>query len=177
MKKSEFKKLIRRQIRSVLLEAKGMVGTGYEPVPTDNAISQQLPLAPGQKIVLKAEGDDARGLVIQHKKSGGYDVFYWYDDPSKATATEVKIDGKNAKKEAKKIFIGFHKVDKVNEARINSPASLAKFIRDVSKTTRRMPYEQKFDMAQSLLDDEEGLNDYLVKKGIGSPVEWLAVRI
>ena len=112
MKKSEFKKLIRRQIRSVLLEAKGMVGTGYEPVPTDNAISQQLPLAPGQKIVLKAEGDDARGLVIQHKKSGGYDVFYWYDDPSKATATEVKIDGKNAKKEAKKIFIGFHKVDK-----------------------------------------------------------------
>ena len=40
-----------------------------------------------------------------------------------------------------------------------------------------MPYDQKFDMAQSLLDDEEGLNDYLVKKGIGSPVEWLAVRI
>jgi hypothetical protein len=177
MKKSEFKKLIRRQIRSVLLEAKGMVGTGYEPVPTDNAISQQLPLAPGQKIVLKAEGDDARGLVIQHKKSGGYDVFYWYDDPSKATATEVKIDGKNAKKEAKKIFIGFHKVDKVNEARINSPASLAKFIRDVSKTTRRMSYDEKFDMAQNFLRDEDGLEDYLIKKGIGSPVEYLAVRI
>ena len=164
-----------------LLEAKGMPGTGYEPVPDEllgkEPPSQKIPLPRGKKIVLRAEGDEERGLVIELKKSGGYDIFYWYDDPSKAFATEVKIDGKNAKKEAKKIFIGFHKVDKVNEARINSDASLAKFVRDVSKTTRRMPYDQKFDMAQSLLDDEEGLNDYLVKKGIGSPVEWLAVRI
>lgn len=95
-----------------LLEAKGMPGTGYELIPMESGPSQQIPLPRGQKVVLRAEGDDERGLVIELKKSGGYDIFYWYDDPSKAYPAEVKIDGKNAKKEAKKIFIGFHKVDK-----------------------------------------------------------------
>ena len=71
-----------------LLEAKSMIGTGYEPVPDEllgkEPPSQKIPLHRGKKLVLRAEGDEERGLVIELKKSGGYDIFYWYDDPSKA---------------------------------------------------------------------------------------------
>ena len=90
-----------------ILEAKGMVGTGYEPVD-DQPLLQGCNLPRGQKVVLTAEADVPRGLVIELKEKGGYDIYYWYEDPSKKYPAPIKVDGKDSKKDGKTVFIGFH---------------------------------------------------------------------
>ena len=68
-----------------------------------------IDLPRGKTIVLKAEDKDYnRGLLVKLQEDGGYDVAYWYDDPSKIYPAEVKIDGKSITKDGKVVHIGYH---------------------------------------------------------------------
>ena len=68
-----------------------------------------LKLPRGKKIILEAEEDDyRRGLIVEFKEEGGYDVEYWVKDPSNVYPSEVKVDGESVKKDAKLVYLGFH---------------------------------------------------------------------
>ena len=63
----------------------------------------------GKEIVLKADDKDyERGLLVTLLEDGGYEVKYWYDDPSKVYPVEVFIDGESIKKDGKIVKLGFH---------------------------------------------------------------------
>jgi len=63
----------------------------------------------GKEIVLKAEDKDyERGLLVTLLEDGGYEVKYWYDDPSNVKPVEVFIDGESIKKDGKVVKLGFH---------------------------------------------------------------------
>lgn len=67
-----------------------------------------IKLPRGKKIVLQAEESDyKRGLIIE-LKGGGYNVEYWYENPSNVMPAEVKVDGKSIKDDAKLVYLGFH---------------------------------------------------------------------
>ena len=75
----------------------------------NEAKASRVKLPRGKKVILEAaESDYKRGLIVELKEGGGYDVEYWYEDPSNITPAEVKIDGKSIKKDAKKVYLGFH---------------------------------------------------------------------
>ena len=62
----------------------------------------------GKEIVLKAEDKDyQRGLLVTLLDDGGYEVKYWYDDPSNVYPVEVFIDGESIKKDGKVVKLGF----------------------------------------------------------------------
>lgn len=68
-----------------------------------------LKLPRGKEVILKAEDENySRGLVVKLLDDGGYDVYYWYNDPSKIYPAEIKVDGKVVKKDGKLVHIGFH---------------------------------------------------------------------
>ena len=73
-----------------------------------------LMLPKGKKIVLKADTDaHNRGLVVEWLEDGGYDVYYWYGDPEKPVAAELKADGQSVGDNIKKVYLGFHpEIDK-----------------------------------------------------------------
>ena len=63
----------------------------------------------GKEIVLKAEDDDyERGLLVTLLEDGGYEVKYWFEEPSKVYPVEVLIDGESIKKDGKVVKLGFH---------------------------------------------------------------------
>lgn len=69
----------------------------------------RVKLPRGEKVILQAEGSDyERGLIVELKEDGGYDVEYWYEKPSNIMPAEVKVDGKSVSKDGKKVFLGFH---------------------------------------------------------------------
>lgn len=74
----------------------------------------------GKNVVLKAEDKDYdRGLVVKLLEGGGYDVYYWYDDPKKVYPAEIKIDGKSITKDGKIVHIGLHPELKKDENSVN----------------------------------------------------------
>lgn len=103
-------------------------GTGSESVrlnppedDLDEATEQNAPvnLPRGKKVILQVEESDyKRGLIIQAKEGGGYDIQYWREDPSNVVTAEVKVDGKSIKDDAKLVYLGFHpeKGDEIEEA-------------------------------------------------------------
>jgi hypothetical protein len=73
----------------------------------EDGIDMVLPR--GKEIVLKADDKDyERGLLVTLLEDGGYEVKYWYDDPSKVYPVEVFIDGESIKKDGKVVKLGFH---------------------------------------------------------------------
>ena len=63
----------------------------------------------GKEIVLKAEDEDyQRGLLVELLDDGGYEVKYWFEDPSNVKPVEVFIDGESIKKDGKVVKLGFH---------------------------------------------------------------------
>tara|TARA_Y100000114_G_C11649574_1_gene273477 strand:+ start:344 stop:754 length:411 start_codon:yes stop_codon:yes gene_type:complete len=57
------------------------------------------------------EADDPRykrGLVVTLKDEGGYDMYYWYDDPAKIYPAEMKVDGQTITQKGSVAHIGFH---------------------------------------------------------------------
>ena len=85
--------------------------TGYKLVDEakQKELEPTLKLPPGKKIVLKADTDEHdRGLVVTWRKTGGYDIYYWYGDPKKAVPAELKGDGKSMGDSIKKVYLGFH---------------------------------------------------------------------
>tara|TARA_B100000900_G_scaffold311362_2_gene270163 strand:- start:517 stop:804 length:288 start_codon:yes stop_codon:yes gene_type:complete len=73
----------------------------------EDGIDMVLPR--GKEIVLKAEDKDyERGLVVELLEDGGYEVKYWFEEPSKIYPVEVFIDGESIKKDGKVVKLGFH---------------------------------------------------------------------
>ena len=68
-----------------------------------------LKLPRGKKVVLEAEESDyRRGLIVELMEGGGYNVEYWYEDPSNVYPAEVKVDGESVKDDAMLVYLGFH---------------------------------------------------------------------
>ena len=67
-------------------------------------------LLPKEKdVVLKADDPKyKRGLVVTLKDKGGYDLYYWYDDPKKVYPAEIKVDGTVVDKAGRIVHVGFH---------------------------------------------------------------------
>ena len=69
--------------------------------------SSPIMLPRGKKVILQVEESDyKRGLIVESKIDGGYDVEYWYEDPSNVMSVEV--DGQKIKDDAKLVYLGFH---------------------------------------------------------------------
>jgi len=72
-------------------------------------IQSDLVLPKGKRIVLQADNPEVnRGLIVTWLEDGGYDVEYWYKDPSKIYPAEVVIDGKLITKDGKVVHLGYH---------------------------------------------------------------------
>ena len=72
-------------------------------------IQSDLVLPKGKRVVLQADNPEVnRGLVVTWLEKGGYDVEYWYKDPSKIYPAEVIIDGKPITKDGKVVHLGYH---------------------------------------------------------------------
>ena len=72
-------------------------------------IQSDLVLPKGKRVVLQADNPKVnRGLVVTWLEKGGYDVEYWYKDPSKIYPAEVIIDGKPITKDGKVVHLGYH---------------------------------------------------------------------
>ena len=72
-------------------------------------IQSDLVLPKGKRIVLQADNPEVnRGLIVTWLEDGGYDVEYWYKDPSKIYPAEVVIDGKPITKDGKVVHLGYH---------------------------------------------------------------------
>ena len=70
---------------------------------------QGIILPRGEKVVLQAEDQNYdRGLVVELKDDGGYDVQYWYDNPDNIEPVEVKIDGETITKSGNLVYLGYH---------------------------------------------------------------------
>jgi hypothetical protein len=71
--------------------------------------AQGIILPRGEKVVLQAEDQNYdRGLVVELKDDGGYDVQYWYDNPDNIEPVEVKIDGETITKSGNLVYLGYH---------------------------------------------------------------------
>ena len=68
-----------------------------------------LLLPVGESMVLRADTEEhARGLVVKWKEDGGYDVYYWYDDPNNIVAAELEADGVKIGDAIRKVYLGYH---------------------------------------------------------------------
>jgi hypothetical protein len=84
----------------------GEVASGSIISPT---LLENIRLPKDKTIVLQAD-DDAydRGLNVTYKSDGGYDVNYWYEDPSKVYPAEVVVNDTVEIEDAVNIYIGYH---------------------------------------------------------------------
>ena len=72
-------------------------------------VKSDLVLPKGKRIVLQADNPKVnRGLVVTWLEDGGYNVEYWYKDPSKIYPAEVVIDGKPITTNGKVVYLGYH---------------------------------------------------------------------
>ena len=70
----------------------------------------------GQRVILQAEETDyKRGLFVELREDGGYNINYWIGDNPKVYPIEAIIDGESIKPDAKEIYLKFHPELKKNE--------------------------------------------------------------
>jgi hypothetical protein len=75
----------------------------------DKFALQGIPLPRGQKVVLQAEDEDYdRGLVVELLQDGGYNVEYWFNEPTNIEPAEVEVDGETITDSARLVYIGYH---------------------------------------------------------------------
>ena len=73
-----------------------------------NILTESIKLPADVKVVLQADTDEhKRGLVVTWLSDGGYDVAYWYGDPEKTVAAELKGDGESFG-DVKNVWLGYH---------------------------------------------------------------------
>ena len=61
-----------------------------------------------EEVVLQADTEDhTRGLIVKWRSDGGYDVAYWYDDPSNIVPAELVGDGESFGN-IKHVWLGYH---------------------------------------------------------------------
>ena len=75
----------------------------------DESVESDLVIPKGKKVVLRADNPEVnRGLIVTWLEKGGYNVEYWYKDPSKIYPAEVVIDGKPITTDGKVVYLGYH---------------------------------------------------------------------
>ena len=68
-----------------------------------------IPLPRGEKVILQAEDTDYnRGLIVELKEDGGYDIQYWFETPDNIEPAEIKIDGKSITDAGNLVHVGYH---------------------------------------------------------------------
>jgi hypothetical protein len=79
------------------------------PKKKDKFALQGIPLPRNQKVILQAEDEDYdRGLVVELKEEGGYDIQYWYDSPENIEPAEIQVDGETITDSGNLVYIGYH---------------------------------------------------------------------
>ena len=79
------------------------------PKKKDKFALQGIPLPRGQKVILQAEDEDYdRGLVIELLEDGGYNVEYWFDEPTNIEPAEIEVDGETITDSGNLVYIGYH---------------------------------------------------------------------
>jgi len=95
-------------------------GSGWEEIPkkwfspdsTDNekagkkSIDMVLPA--NKEIVLQADAEDKRGLIIKWTDGKGYEIQYWYETPDNIVPSELLADGTSKGKSVKKATLKYH---------------------------------------------------------------------
>ena len=77
--------------------------------PIEERVDADLMLPRGEQKILQAVSDKVeRGLRVKLLDDGGYDMAYWYKDPSKPYPVEVIVDGESIKKDAEVVEMKFH---------------------------------------------------------------------
>ena len=80
----------------------------YTVIKLKNILTESIKLPADVKVVLQADTDEhKRGLVVTWLSDGGYDVAYWYGDPEKTVAAELKGDGESFG-DVKNVWLGYH---------------------------------------------------------------------
>ena len=79
------------------------------PKKKDKFVLQGIPLPRGQKVILQAEDEDYdRGLVVELLEDGGYNVEYWFDEPTNIEPAEIEVDGETITDSGNLVYIGYH---------------------------------------------------------------------
>ena len=95
-------------------------GSGFEEIPKKifdpetgdsekggkKAIDMVLPAK--KEIVLKADAQDERGLIVKWTDGKGYEIQYWYGTPSNIVPSELLADGTSKGKSVKKAVLKYH---------------------------------------------------------------------
>ena len=79
------------------------------PKKKDKFALQGIPLSRGQKVILQAEDQNYdRGLVVELLEDGGYNVEYWFDEPTNIEPAEIEVDGETITDSGNLVYIGYH---------------------------------------------------------------------
>ena len=79
------------------------------PKKKDKFALQGIPLPRGQKVILQAEDQNYdRGLVVELLEDGGYNVEYWFDEPTNIEPAEIEVDGETITDSGNLVYIGYH---------------------------------------------------------------------
>ena len=118
-------------------------------------VESDLVLPKGKRIVLQADNPKVnRGLVVTWLEDGGYNVEYWYKDPSKIYPAEVVIDGKPITTDGKVVYLGYH------------PELDEGFGGELSKTEKKKFNKERLENAEVLGYELTGTKD--IKEGFAS---------
>ena len=118
----------------------------------------------GKNVVLKAEDKDYdRGLVVKLLEDGGYDVYYWYNDPKKVYPAEIKIDGESVTKDGKIVHIGFHPELKKESANTESNPAYFKGLSKKDKEERERVIKKRSKMKSN---DPDAYKGFRSDKGV-----------
>ena len=95
-------------------------GSGFEEIPKKifnpengddkkggkKAIDMLLPAK--KEMVLKADAEDERGLIVKWTDGKGYEIQYWYETPDNIVPSELLADGTSKGKSVKKAVLKYH---------------------------------------------------------------------
>lgn len=126
--------------------------------PIEERVDADLMLPRGEQKILQAVSDKVeRGLRVKLLDDGGYDMAYWFKDPSKPYPVEVLVDGESIKKDAKVVEMKFHPEvpEETNEALVASDMNILKAIfnkleNDISKDKLAGRFEKSWPKVQAL---------------------------
>ena len=126
--------------------------------PIEERVDADLMLPRGEQKILQAVSDKVdRGLRVKLLDDGGYDMAYWFKDPSKPYPVEVLVDGESIKKDAKVVEMKFHPEvpEETNEALVASDMNILRAIfnkieSDISKDKLAGRFEKSWPKVQAL---------------------------
>lgn len=121
------------------MKNKGRIQDAIKEVarPVKERVDSDLMLPRGEQKILQAVSDKVdRGLRVKLLDDGGYDMAYWFKDPSKPYPVEVLVDGKSIKKDAEVVEMKFHPeipegIDERASLVMDIPAIIKVMLKDV----------------------------------------------